>query len=72
MYRRICRSRQAAPGRKCALNVPSLSANSSVWEKSNWIPTSAKGKFEVIFRFYGSEKPLFDKTWVLPDIEKAM
>ena len=24
----------------------------------------------VLFRFYGPEKPLFDKTWVLPDIEK--
>jgi len=24
----------------------------------------------VLFRFYGPEKPLFDKTWQLPDIEK--
>ncbi len=38
-------------------------------KQSNWIPTSGKGKFEVLFRFYGPEKPLFDKTWVLPDIE---
>jgi hypothetical protein len=37
----------------------------------NWIPTGARGKFEVIFRFYGPEKPLFEKTWVLPDIEKV-
>ena len=37
---------------------------------SNWIPTDAKGRFEALFRFYGPEKPLFDKTWVLPDIEK--
>jgi hypothetical protein len=37
---------------------------------SNWVPTSADGKFEVLFRLYGPEKPLFDKTWVLPDIEK--
>jgi hypothetical protein len=22
------------------------------------------------FRFYGPEKPLFDKSWKLPDIEK--
>ena len=28
------------------------------------------GRFEVLFRFYGPEKPLFDKTWVLPDIER--
>jgi len=25
----------------------------------------------VVFRFYGPEKPLFDKTWKLPDIEKV-
>lgn len=37
--------------------------------ESNWIPTSANGRFEVLFRFYGPEKPLFDKTWVLNDIE---
>lgn len=37
---------------------------------SNWIPTSADGRFEVLFRFYGPEKALFEKTWVLPDIEK--
>ncbi len=39
-------------------------------KESNWVPTSASGMFEVLFRFYGPEKPLFDKTWVLPDIEK--
>ena len=31
---------------------------------------SADGKFEVLFRLYGPEKPFFDKTWVLPDIER--
>ena len=36
----------------------------------NWIPTTAGGGFEVLVRFYGPEKPLFDKTWRLPDIEK--
>jgi hypothetical protein len=40
-------------------------------KESNWIPTNANGKFEVLFRFYGPEKPLFDKTWKLPDIEKV-
>ncbi len=39
--------------------------------ESNWVPTSASGKFEVLFRLYGPEKPFFDKTWVLPDIEKV-
>jgi hypothetical protein len=39
-------------------------------KESNWVPTSADGGFEVLFRFYGPEKPLFDKTWRLPDIER--
>jgi hypothetical protein len=38
-------------------------------KEANWVPTSASGKFEVLFRFYGPEKALFDKTWKLPDIE---
>jgi hypothetical protein len=37
-------------------------------KESNWVPTSADGQFEVLFRLYGPEKPLFDKTWKLPDI----
>ena len=40
-------------------------------EESNWVPTKTGGQFEVLFRFYGPEKPLFDKTWKLPDIEKT-
>jgi hypothetical protein len=40
-------------------------------KESNWVPTSASGQFEVLFRFYGPEKPLFDKTWKLPDIKKT-
>jgi len=38
-------------------------------KESNWIPTKAGGRFELVFRFYGPEPPLFDKTWVLPDLE---
>ncbi len=41
-----------------------------VGKEPNWVPTSPGGKFEVLFRFYGPEKPLFDKTWILPDIER--
>lgn len=37
---------------------------------ANWVPTKPGYGFEVMFRLYGPEKPLFDKTWVLPDIEK--
>jgi hypothetical protein len=40
-------------------------------KESNWVPTSADGKFEVLFRLYGPQKPLFDKAWRLPDIEKS-
>lgn len=40
-------------------------------KESNWIPTDPKVRFEVLFRFYGPEKPLFDKTWKLPDIERV-
>jgi hypothetical protein len=37
---------------------------------SNWIPTHSAGDFEVLFRFYGPEKALFEKTWKLPDVEQ--
>ena len=40
-------------------------------KESNWVPTKADGEFEVLFRFYGPEKPLFDKTRVLPDTERV-
>ena len=40
-------------------------------KESNWVPTDPGGRFEVLARFYGPQKPLFDKTWKLPDIEKA-
>lgn len=42
-----------------------------VGKESNWVPTRAGAGFEVLFRCYGPEKPLFDKTWKLPDIEKV-
>ncbi len=35
---------------------------------SNWIPTGGEAFF-LIFRFYGPQKSLFDKTWQLPDVE---
>jgi hypothetical protein len=40
-------------------------------KEGNWVPTDANGEFEVIFRLYGPEKPLFDKTWKLPDAERV-
>ncbi|MBO0143329.1 DUF1254 domain-containing protein [Agrobacterium sp. Ap1] len=39
--------------------------------ETNWIPTRPDGGWEIIFRFYGPTKPLFDKSWRLPDIEKV-
>ena len=38
---------------------------------TNWIPTDAKRDFEVMFRLYAPTKALFDKTWVLPDVEQV-
>jgi hypothetical protein len=38
---------------------------------TNWVPTAPNRRFEVLFRLYGPQKPLFDKTWKLPDIEKS-
>ncbi|WP_245514527.1 DUF1214 domain-containing protein [Rhizobium leguminosarum] len=40
-------------------------------QDSNWTPTKAGGRFEVLFRIYGPQKALFDKTWTLPDITLA-
>jgi hypothetical protein len=40
-------------------------------KESNWIPTSAAGEFEILFRLYGPEKALFEKTWRLPDVEQT-
>lgn len=37
--------------------------------ESNWIPTGED--FFLLFRFYGPQKPLFEKTWQLPDVEKV-
>jgi len=39
-------------------------------KEANWVPTKSGGTFEVLFRFYGPEKPLFEKTWQLGDIEE--
>jgi hypothetical protein len=39
-------------------------------KESNWIPTDPNRKFEFIFRAYAPTQALFDKSWVLPDVEK--
>jgi len=40
-------------------------------KESNWVPTKPDRGFEVLFRFYGPEKSLFEKKWKLPDVEKV-
>jgi len=39
-------------------------------QEANWVPTITGERFEALFRFYGPEPPSFDKTWVLPDIQR--
>jgi hypothetical protein len=43
--------------------------DSPAGKHGNWVPTRRDG-FEVLFRFYGPQPPLFNKTWQLPDITK--
>jgi hypothetical protein len=38
-------------------------------KESNWVPTDPQGRFELLFRLYGPEKPFFEKSWKLPDPE---
>ena len=40
-------------------------------QESNWIPTDATRGFETMFRLYAPTKPLFEKAWRLPDIERT-
>lgn len=40
-------------------------------QDGNWIPTDPARKFELMFRLYAPRKALFDKTWVLPDVERV-
>ena len=37
--------------------------------ESNWIPTGED--FFLLFRLYGPDQPLFEKTWTLGDVEKV-
>jgi hypothetical protein len=40
-------------------------------KEANWIQTASGRGWFPFFRFFGPEKPLFEKTWKLPDIEKV-
>jgi len=40
-------------------------------KETNWVPTDASGRFEILARFYGPQKALFDKSWKLSDLEQV-
>ena len=40
-------------------------------KEANWIATVPGRRWFTFFRFYGPDRPILDKTWVLPDIELA-
>jgi hypothetical protein len=37
----------------------------------NWVQTNPDEGWFVLFRFFGPERPYYDKTWKLPDFEKV-
>jgi hypothetical protein len=37
----------------------------------NWVPTAPGKTWFAMFRFYGPDKPLFDKVWKMGDIEET-
>ena len=39
--------------------------------EKNWIPTVPDKGWFTVFRLYGPTEAYFDKTWLLPDIEKV-
>jgi hypothetical protein len=39
-------------------------------KETNWVPTEPARKFELMFRAYGPSPAFFEKSWVLPDVEK--
>ena len=38
---------------------------------TNWVPTDANRRFELMFRAYAPTKALFDHSWTLPDVERV-
>ncbi|MGD8371693.1 MAG: DUF1254 domain-containing protein [Syntrophobacterales bacterium] len=48
-----------------------LGPDAPKWKEKNWIPTVAGKAWFPYFRLYSPKKAFLDRTWVLPDIEKA-
>lgn len=46
-------------------------ATAPTGKATNWVPTDPARKFELMFRAYAPTKALFEKTWILPDVEKV-
>jgi len=40
-------------------------------KENNWIYIAPRGEWTALFRFHGPKKAVFEKAWVLPDIEHA-
>jgi hypothetical protein len=40
-------------------------------QDANWIPTAPGKPWFALFRFYGPDKALFDKSWKLADITQV-
>jgi len=53
------------------LGGPLLWPEAAMGQDSNWIYTQAGKKWFPWFRVYGPEKAIFDKSFKLPDIERA-
>lgn len=48
-----------------------IGAKAPAGKEANWVQTVPGRGWFPFFRFYGPDKPLVDKTWKLPDIEKV-
>jgi hypothetical protein len=48
-----------------------IGAKPPAGKEANWVQTVPGCGWFPFFRFYGPDKPLVDKTWKLPDIEKV-
>jgi hypothetical protein len=48
-----------------------IGAKPPAGKEANWVQTVPGRGWFPFFRFYGPDKPLVDKTWKLPDIEKV-
>jgi hypothetical protein len=40
-------------------------------KENNWIHIGSRGEWIAMFRFYGPKKAVFEKTWILPNIEQV-